>query len=120
MGRGGPKPNWDTLDIDLKVSLALGSMPPSTWWFPGLTPKQQRESRQRCHQALVEASSAFALQICQALRDYRKAVVRDLELGSTATWDHIVSLWEDLGPTFDDVDDDDSVPPGTADGMSDE
>jgi len=42
-------------------------------------------------------------------------VVRDLELGSTATWDHIVSLWEDLGPTFDDDDDDDSVPTGTAD-----
>ena len=50
---------------------------------------------------------------------YKKAVARDLELGSTATWDHIVSLWEDLGPTFNDDDDDASVPPGTPDDISD-
>lgn len=42
LGWGGHRPNWGTLDIDLKVSLAIGSMPPSAWWFQGLTPKQQQ------------------------------------------------------------------------------
>ena len=71
--------------------------------FPGRTSKHQ--ARHRCRAAFVDASSDFAL------RDYRKAVACGLEAGSTATWEHIAALWNDLGPTFDEQDGD-SLPSG--------
>ena len=58
------------------------------------------------HRDLVNASALFALNICKALRDYKKTTLQDIREHRQFTWDSVHQLW-DLGPDLDPISDSD-------------
>ena len=112
----GPRINWATLPTDLQTQLTLGTLPPgplvspNNWFFSGHTAKLRRDRQRAFHEEVVATSSSFVLQICRALRNYKKASDADV-IDNDGTWQRVHDDW-DWGPLMDDVassDDDPNV-----------
>ena len=109
--RIGPIIEWTTLDTETQVQLALGTLPPGpngtperhaalTWHFRGKKAKTRRRRREEFHAKVVDVCSGYALQICQALRIYKKACEADV-VDNDDTWQRVHATW-DWGPLMDD------------------
>jgi hypothetical protein len=127
--RTGPVIKWSDLDMETKVQVALGTVPPSldntltgdanaSWHFCGKTAKKRRQRQEEFHAQVVATCSAFALTICQALRNYKKACTADITDNDTS-WQRVHATW-DWGPLMEevsgsDVDQDNNSDPSTDD-----
>jgi hypothetical protein len=103
----GPKLEWTALPTDLQTQLALGTQPPgrsaqpNNWFFSGPSSKIRCERRSDFHGEVVAASSSFVLQVCRALRNYKKATDADV-IDNNGTWQRVHDDW-DWGPLMDEV-----------------
>jgi len=105
--RMGPALQWAALPTELQTQLALGTLPPgpsaepNNWFFSGHTSKIRWERRRDFHDEVVAASSSFVLQICRALRNYKKASDADV-IDNDGTWQRVHDDW-DWGPLMDEA-----------------
>ena len=103
----GPLINWGTLPTNLQIQLALGTLPPgpsvtpNNWFFSGHTAKLRLDRQRTFHEEVVATSSTFVLQICRALRNYKKASDADV-IDNDGTWQRVHDDW-DWGPFMDDA-----------------
>jgi hypothetical protein len=68
--------------------------------FGGTKAKTRRWRREEFHAKVVDVCSGYALQICQALRIYKKACEADV-VDNDDTWQRVHATW-DWGPLMDD------------------
>ena len=87
-----PPLRWDLCGREQQLALALGAAPPREWWFPGAGPNLQRRKGQEFHEALLSVTAPYALLLCKVLRDYRKAVLKDVASSNTLTWSNATGL----------------------------
>ena len=116
--------------MEIKVQVALGTVPPSpdststsdaanvSWHFCGNTAKKRRQHQEAFRAQIVTTCSAFALTICQALRDYKKACTADI-IDNDTSWQRVHATW-DWGllmgeVSASDVDQDNNSDPSTDD-----
>ena len=95
-----PTLTWAGLAVEDQVRLALGAPCPTEWFFPGTKQKARRAKKNQFQLGVLESSSSFALQICRALREYKKAVAIDLR-DSNSDWEAVARSME-WGPDFSD------------------
>jgi len=105
--RMGPALQWTALLMERHTQLALGTLPPgpsaepNNWFFSGHTSKVRRERQSVFHREVVATSSSFVLQICRALRNYKRASDADV-IDNDGTWQRVHDDW-DWGPLMDEV-----------------
>ena len=73
--------------------------------FPGRKAEVCKEKRAAFKQEITGLCATFALQICRVLRNYRKAVVSDVQT-KNKHWDAVNRSF-DWGPLMDETSDDD-------------
>jgi len=93
-----PALTWAGLAVEEQIRLALGAPCPAEWTFPGKKQNARRAKKDQFQQGVLESSSSFALQICRALREYKKAVAIDLRDGNS-DWEAVARTM-DWGPDF--------------------
>ena len=102
-----PMQTWAGFPSDLQLCSALGAPCPPDWSFPGRKPKDRRAKRDHFQQSVLQLCSAFALQICRVLREYKRAVAIDLE-GGHHDWESVARTME-WGPDFSEPQSDDEA-----------
>ena len=90
--RNSPPLTWRGCPRATQLSLALGSAPPPTWWFPSTQSQLQLRAHQAMHAAILQVTATFALILCKNLRDYRRAVLQDVAQANTMTWSNAARL----------------------------
>jgi hypothetical protein len=122
--RQGPVIQWSGLDADTQVQLALGTLPPGpddltlghaplSWHFLGKKAKVRRHRREAFHARVVEICSSYALAICQALRNYKRACAADI-IDNDDSWQRVHDSW-DWGPVMEEVPSSDDDQPTDSD-----
>jgi len=96
--RNHPTLTWAGLVVEDKVRLALGAPSSAHWIFPGRKQKFRSAKKDQFQRSALELNSSFALQICKALREYKKAVAIDLR-DSNSDWESVARTM-DWGPDF--------------------
>ena len=96
---------WPALDLTQQIQISLGTLPISTWTFPGRKAEFRKEKRTAFKQEITGRCATYALQICRVLRNYRKAVVADVQT-KNKHWDAVNRSF-DWGPLMDETSDDD-------------
>ena len=87
------------------MQISLGTLPISTWTFPGRKAEGSKEKRAAFKKEITGLCATYALQICRVLRNYRKAVVADVQT-KNKHWDAVNRSF-DWGPLMDETSDDD-------------
>ena len=96
---------WTAPDLTQQMQISLGTLPMSTWTFPGRKAEVCKEKRAAFKKEITGLCATYALQICRVLRNYRKAVVADVQT-KNKHWDAVNRSF-DWGPLMDETSDDD-------------
>ena len=64
-----------------------------TWHFCGSKAKARRRRRENFHSQLDQTCPAYALTICQALRDYKQACAADM-IDNDTSWQRVHDSWD--------------------------